>query len=148
MPRAAAHVADDEPDTKSSGCEVGSSIRLNAWNTDTLSQSREGMDQMNDAEIAALKQRVADGGVWWRDFNTGVCKPVKSVQVNWVEFPDQPDLTEPAAMLADGGTVALFNVIADSFVTLMPCLRASESTPQRYAYPLERGAGEAAVRDL
>lgn len=77
---------------------------------------------MNDHEIQMLKARVAKGDVWWRDVNTGVCKPVARVDLNWIEFPDQPDLAEPAARLHDGGAVALYNVDADSFVTLSPCL--------------------------
>lgn len=81
---------------------------------------------MNDQEIQELKARVAQGGVWWRDTFTGVCKPVARVDLKWVEFPDQPDLTEPAARLNDGGAVALYNVAADSFVMLSPCVERTD----------------------
>lgn len=77
---------------------------------------------MSEQEIAALKTRVKQGDVWWQDTLSGVCKPVARVELNWVEFPDQPELTEPAARLRDGGAVALCNVDADCFVILTRCL--------------------------
>jgi len=72
---------------------------------------------MTDSEIAALKSRVKAGGVLWRDSDDN-CRPVIAVNLQWVEFEEEPDLAEPAAMLADGGAVALLNVSADQFVTL------------------------------
>jgi len=76
---------------------------------------------MDEHEIQALKTRVAQGGVYWLTAD-GVCEPVASVKLDWVEFQDNPDLTEPAALLRRGGAVALCNVTADSFVTLLPAL--------------------------
>lgn len=76
---------------------------------------------MNDQEINALKTRVNAGGVYWQT-GEGVCEPVAFVKLDWVEFQDDPDLKEPAAILKNGGAVALCNVTADSFVTLLPAL--------------------------
>lgn len=76
---------------------------------------------MTDTEIVDLKARVKAGGVLWRDLD-GACRPVVSVKLDWVEFEDEPELTEPAAMLADGGVVALLNTSANAFVTLAPAL--------------------------
>lgn len=72
---------------------------------------------MTEGEIAALKSRVKAGGVSWRD-SDGNCRPVIAVSLQWVEFEEEPDLAEPAALLAGGGAVALLNVSADQFVTL------------------------------
>ena len=80
---------------------------------------------MNDEEIKALKQRVKAGDVWWNDGDSHI-RQVRTVSLNWVEFEDQPELTEPAALLVRGGAVALYNVDASSFVTLAPALVASE----------------------
>ncbi|MDO8414845.1 MAG: hypothetical protein Q7S87_01390 [Agitococcus sp.] len=74
---------------------------------------------LTETEINALKRRVRAGDVWWND-GDGRCKKVDMVLLNWIEFADNPSLTEPAAILTDGLAVALNNVQLSSFVTLTP----------------------------
>jgi hypothetical protein len=74
---------------------------------------------LTEKEIIALKNRVALGNVWWLD--DGRCQKVHTVLLDWVEFEDEPTLTEPAAILVGGMAVALANVELSSFVTIAPC---------------------------
>lgn len=83
---------------------------------------------MTDKEVAVLKARVKEGGVLWRNPD-GVCKPVLSIKMDWVEFEDQPELTEPAAMLPGGEVVALDNVSACEFVVLVPAIVPTQTEP-------------------
>lgn len=76
---------------------------------------------LTNNEIVALKKRVKAGDVWWND-GDGLCKLVCSVNLEWVEFPSEPDSVEPAAILAGGVAVALLNVELSSFVTITPCI--------------------------
>lgn len=79
---------------------------------------------LSNHEVEDLKNRVSAGGdVWWND-GDGVCKRVRAIKLDWVEFADQPDDTEPAALLVNGGAVALNSVEIESFVVMLPCLSA------------------------
>lgn len=77
------------------------------------------MNFMTDIEIAALKKRAQCGDVYWRDAD-GRCIRVLGVNLNWVEFTDEPELTEPAAILAQAVPVALYNEVSSAFVVLAP----------------------------
>lgn len=74
---------------------------------------------MENIEIEYLKTKVASDTVYWKDPDS-ICYPVKAINHSWVEFADEPDLTEPAAILTNGKAVALYNVYANEFVTLEP----------------------------
>ncbi len=76
---------------------------------------------MTPGQIDELKARAIQGGVYWND-GDNLCHLVSHVSLNWVEFKDEPDLTEPAAILQNGGAVALLNVTAAQFVTMQPAL--------------------------
>lgn len=76
---------------------------------------------MSDDEIAALAERVKCGGVWWND-GDNLCRRVRTINLRWVEFADEPDNAEPAALLHDGKAVALYNTSAAAFVTMRPAL--------------------------
>lgn len=79
---------------------------------------------MRSVEVEDLKNRVSAGGdVWWNCGN-GVCTRVQTIKLDWVEFADQPNDTEPAALLFNGGAVPLNDVEVERFVVLHPCLSA------------------------
>lgn len=77
---------------------------------------------MTNSEITALTARVKMGDVWWHDGDSSI-KRVRGVNLEWVELEDQPDQTEPAALLLDGTVVALKNETITAFVTLQPAVR-------------------------
>jgi len=75
---------------------------------------------MTDKDIQFLKEQVKNGeNVCYID-DDGKRLLVSSVNLNWVEFPDEPDLKEPAAMLVGSVPVALLNVELSSFMKLVP----------------------------
>lgn len=74
---------------------------------------------MEDWQIEVLKTKVSQGNVYWRNPD-GVCLKVCGIKMNWVEFPDEPELTEPAAMLPDGKVAALYACNPLDFVTMEP----------------------------
>ena len=76
---------------------------------------------MTDSEILALKSRVKRGDVFWHA-GQGQLNKVLLVTLAWIEFPDEPELIEPAARMANGVYVALRNSEACDFVTLHPAL--------------------------
>ena len=74
---------------------------------------------MEDQQIEVLKTKVSVGSIYWRNAD-GVCFNVVKIIMNWVEFPDEPDLIEPAAILSNGNVVALYNADAIDFDMLAP----------------------------
>ena len=94
---------------------------------------------MTNDEIVALKARVAEGGVMWRDAD-GICHPVAAVNLEWVEFEDEPGITEPAALLADGGAVALLNVSVSTFITTTQAIHElGRKVPESPEHTVEKG---------
>lgn len=77
---------------------------------------------MTNSEIQALAARVKLGGVWWHDGDGSIVR-VQSVKMDWVEFKEEPELVEPAALLSGGKAVALMNEAITAFVTLQPAVR-------------------------
>lgn len=78
---------------------------------------------MTESEIKLLATRVKSGGVWWHD-GDGSIKRVREIKMDWVEFEEEPELVEPAALLIDGKAVALVNEAITAFVTVQPAVRA------------------------
>lgn len=74
---------------------------------------------MDDDQIEALRQEAKNGNVYWRN-SDGMCILVLGVKLNWVEFADQPTLTEPAAMLYQSAPVALYNETPTAFIICTP----------------------------
>ncbi len=74
---------------------------------------------MTDTQIAVLKEVAKRGDVYWLS-GDGECKRVLGVKLEWVEFADQPDLTEPAAILEGTVPVALYNEEASQFGIMQP----------------------------
>jgi len=77
------------------------------------------VDFMTDAQIGNLKELAKAGNVWWKSAEGAVFR-VLGVKLNWVEFPDEPEATEPAAMLAGSVPVALYNEIPEAFFVMHP----------------------------
>jgi hypothetical protein len=77
---------------------------------------------MNDEEVSTLNERVKKGDVWWQD-GEGLFHKVSHVLLNWVEFKDDLELAEPAAILHRCAPVALYTTTLSAFVTLTvtPC---------------------------
>jgi hypothetical protein len=73
---------------------------------------------MNDEQIMILKERVKKGDIWWIDCDNK-CKKVSTVNLKWLEFKDEPENYEPAAILSDGLAVSLLNTTENSFVTIV-----------------------------
>ena len=76
-------------------------------------------DFMTMEEINVLKERCKAGNIFWRD-NDGRCTRVLRVDLEWVEFEDEPELVEPAAMLEKTVPVALFNEVSSAFFEMTP----------------------------
>jgi hypothetical protein len=77
------------------------------------------MNYMTDAQITELKELAKAGNVWWKSADGAVLRVV-GVKMNWVEFPDEPESQEPAAMLAGSVPVSLYNEVPDAFFVMEP----------------------------
>ncbi|KVR21684.1 hypothetical protein WK13_34670 [Burkholderia ubonensis] len=74
-------------------------------------------DGQIDVLLMVMRSRTP---VHWRDPNDGTVNLITRIDPEWVEFEDEPDLKEPAALLLSGKWIALRNVPASEFVTCSP----------------------------
>lgn len=75
---------------------------------------------LTDIEIRLLKDKAKRlPNLFWRD-QDGLAHRVAGVNLKWVEDRNEPELTEPAAILASGKVVALYNTELSNFFLSQP----------------------------